>query len=72
MKYRNNKLGSNYRQVAEAIDCNNDRNNDLTIIYTRDEGFLIKVRLFIIKLLMPKEIFVRTYVEFNAKFTKEK
>lgn len=72
MKYRNNKLGSRYRQVTEAIDCNNDRNNDLTVIYTRDEGFLIRLRLFLIKLLMPKEVFVRTYVEFNQKFTKEK
>lgn len=72
MKYRNNKLGSTYRKVGEAIDCNNDRNNDLTVIYTRNEGLFLRLRLFLIKLLMPGEVFVRTYVEFNQKFTEEK
>ena len=72
MKYRNNKLGSTYRKVGEAIDCNNDRNNDLTVIYTRNEGLFLRLRLFLIKLLMPSEVFVRIYVEFNQKFTEEK
>lgn len=71
MLYRNNKLGSHYRKVAECVDCNNDRNNDLTVIYTRNEGILLRLRLFIIKLLMPTEVFVRKYTEFHTKFTKE-
>lgn len=72
MRYRNKKLQSYYRKVVEGIDCNNDRNNDLTVIYTRDEGILLRLRLFLIKLLMPNEVFIRSYVEFNEKFIEEK
>lgn len=71
MHYRNNKLGSTYQVITTALDCNNDRNNDLTTLYTYNSGFLLKVRLFIVRLLLPDSLFIRKYTEFQEKFTKE-
>ena len=70
MIYINNKNKNDYRIITEGIDCNNDKNNDLTVLYTYNSGFLLKIRLFIIGLLLPNDIFVRNYFEFNEKFTK--
>ena len=69
MIYRNNKNECEYRIITEGIDCNNNHVHDLTTIYTYNEGFLLGLRLFIIRLLMPDHIFVRNYAEFNEKFT---
>ena len=70
--YRNNKLGTSYQLIAEGLDCNNDRNNDLTVLYTYNKGFLLNLRLFIVRLLLPDHLFIRSYKEFKEKFTEEK
>lgn len=72
MSYRNNKLGTSYQLIAEGLDCNNDRNNDLTVLYTYNKGFLLNLRLFIVRLLLPDCLFIRSYKEFKEKFTEEK
>ncbi len=72
MPYTNNKLGTSYQLITEGLDCNNDRNNDLTVIYTYNKGFLLNVRLFIVRLLLPDHLFIRSYKEFKEKFTEEK
>ncbi len=72
MPYINNKTGNMYLVIRDAINCNNTRDNDddECIIYTRYEGRFIRLRLFIIRLLLPDAMFVRIEKEFNEKFTK--
>lgn len=70
MHYRNIKTKNRYLAIRRAMNCNNTRDNDddNCIIYTRYEGRFIKLRLFIIRLLLPDSVFIRIEKEFNEKF----
>ena len=70
MHHRNIKTKNLYLVIRNAINCNNtlDSDDDQAIIYTRYEGRFIKLRLFIIRLLLPDSVFIRIESEFNEKF----
>lgn len=69
MPYRNKKNNNLYLVIRNALNCNNNcGDDDQTVIYTRYEGKFIRLRLFIIRLLLPDSVFIRNESEFNEKF----
>ena len=55
VKFRHNKTGNIYRQLAFATDCTNSRGGTRVIVYCRDDN--------------ENNIFVREVEEFEQKFT---
>lgn len=71
MSYVNKKTIGNYEVIRTVINCDNSAenpNSDYCVLYTRSEGRLLKLKLFLIRILLPDALFVRTETEFFQKF----
>ena len=71
MIYEHKKHKCNfYIKIAEAIECTNMRVNENVVIYTYKDSWFNVIRIKLIKLLLPKDIFIREAKEFDEKFIK--
>ena len=70
MPYIHLKTENSYLLIRTAINCNNDNpiKHEECAIYTREQGWFIKLRLFIIRLLLPEAVYIRNMSEFKEKF----
>ncbi len=68
MTYRNKKHGNLYEVLRICMDCNNTHRNDKAVIYTKKQGWFLKLRIILIRYLLPDELYVRNRDEFCEKF----